>query len=74
MRGEVRPDLASWPGVHPYALVGCRALSEEEIDRMLHPPPPTEPPPLPGWTKPWAVEIAALPLFKHPSVLREVLR
>jgi hypothetical protein len=46
--GEIQPDLASWPGVHPDALVGFRAPSAEEIDRMLHPPPSTEPPPLPG--------------------------
>jgi hypothetical protein len=67
--GEVEPDLASWPGVHPDALVGFQAPSEEEIDRMLHPPPATEPPPLPGWAEPWAVEIAAL---LRPIIRREV--
>ena len=36
--GEVQSDLASRPGVHPDALVGFQAPSEEEIDQMLHPP------------------------------------
>jgi hypothetical protein len=67
--GEVQPDLASWPGVHPDALVGFQARSEEEIDRMLHPPAPTDPPPLPGWAEPWAAEIAAL---LTPIIRREV--
>jgi hypothetical protein len=67
--GEVQPDLRSWPGVHPDALVGCQAPSEEEIDRMLHPAPAAEPPPLPGWAEPWAVEIAAL---LTPIIRREV--
>jgi hypothetical protein len=56
--GEGQPDLAAWPGVHPDALVGCQAPSEEEIDRMLHPPPIAEPPPLPGWAEPWAELLA----------------
>jgi hypothetical protein len=67
--GEVQPDLGSWRGVHPDALVGCRAPSEEEIDRMLHPPPATESPPLPGWAEPWAAEIAAL---LTPIIRREI--
>jgi hypothetical protein len=67
--GEVEPDLASWPGVHPDALVGFQAPSEEKIDQMLHPPPPTEPPPLPGWAEPWAAEIAAL---LTPIISREI--
>lgn len=37
--GEVHPPSVSWPGVHPDALVGFQAPSEEEIDQMLHPPP-----------------------------------
>ena len=49
--GEVQPLSVSWPGVHPDALVGFQAPSEEEIDRMLHPPPSVEPPPLPGWAE-----------------------
>jgi hypothetical protein len=56
--GEVRPDMRSWPGVHPDALVGFRAPSEEEIDQMLHPPRPNEPPPLPDWAEPWAELLA----------------
>jgi hypothetical protein len=52
--GQVQPDLASWPGVHPDALVGFQAPSDEELDRMLHPPPAAAPPPLPGWADPWA--------------------
>ena len=67
--GEVQPDQASWPGVHPDALVGFQVPSEEEIDRMLHPAPAAEPPPLPGWAEPWAVEIAAL---LRPIIRREV--
>ncbi len=67
--GEVQPDLASWPGVHPDALVGFQAPNEEEIDQMLHPPAPTEPPPLPGWAEPWAAEIAAL---LTPIIRREI--
>jgi hypothetical protein len=67
--GEVQPDLRSWPGVHPDALVGFQAPSEEEIDRMLHPPPATEPPPLPGWAEPWAAQIAAL---LTPIIRREI--
>jgi hypothetical protein len=67
--GEVQPGLRSWPGVHPDALVGFQAPSEEEIDQMLHPPPATEPPPLPGWAEPWAVEIAAL---LTPIIHREI--
>jgi hypothetical protein len=55
---EVQPDLASWPGVHPDALVGFQVSSEEEIDRMLHPPPAAEPPALPGWAEPWAARSA----------------
>jgi hypothetical protein len=55
---EVQPDLASWPGVHPDALVGFQVPSEAEIDRLLHPPPATEPPPLPGWAEPWAELLA----------------
>jgi hypothetical protein len=57
--GEVRPPSVSWPGVHPDALVGFHAQNEEEIDQMLHPPPSTEPPPLPAWAEPWAAAIAA---------------
>jgi hypothetical protein len=56
--GEVQPDLRSWPGVHPDALVGFQVPSEDEIDRMLHPPPSAEPPPLPGWAEPWAELLA----------------
>jgi hypothetical protein len=67
--GEVEPDLVSWPGVHPDALVGFQARSEEQIDQMLHPPPATEPPPLPGWAEPWAAEIAAL---LTPIIRREI--
>jgi hypothetical protein len=67
--GEVQPDLASWPGVHPDALVGFQAPSEEEIDQMLHPPPAAEPPLLPGWAEPWAAEIAAL---LTPIIRREI--
>jgi hypothetical protein len=67
--GQVLPDLVPWPGVHPDALVGFRAPSEEEIDQMLRPPPATEPPPLPGWAEPWAAEIAAL---LTPIIRREI--
>ncbi len=67
--GEVQPDPRSWPGLHPDALVGFQARSEEEIDRMLHPPPATEPPPLPGWAEPWAAQIAAL---LTPIIRREI--
>jgi hypothetical protein len=67
--GEVQPDLRSWPGVHPDALVGFQAPSEEEIDQMLHPPRAAEPPPLPGGAEPWAVEIAAL---LTPIIRREI--
>jgi hypothetical protein len=49
--------------------VGFQVSSEEEIDRMLRPPPPTEPPPLPGWAEPWAAEIAAL---LTPIIRREI--
>jgi hypothetical protein len=56
--GEVKPNLPSWPGVHPDTVAGCQAPSEDEIDRMLHPPPPTEPPTLPGWAEPWAELLA----------------
>ena len=56
--GEVQSPSVSWPGVHPDALVGFQAPSEEEIDRMLHPPPASEPPPLPGWAEPWAELLA----------------
>lgn len=58
--GEVQPPSVSWPGVHPDAVVGFQVPSEEELDRMLHPPPSVEPPPLPGWAEPWAAAIAAL--------------
>jgi hypothetical protein len=67
--GKVQPDLRSWPGVHPDALVGFQAPSEEEIDQMLHPPASTEPPPLPGWAEPWAAQIAAL---LTPIIRREI--
>jgi hypothetical protein len=67
--GEVQSPSVSWPGVHPDALVGFQVPSEEEIDRMLHPPAATESPPLPGWAEPWAAEIAALPT---PIIRREV--
>jgi hypothetical protein len=67
--GEVQPGLRPWPGVHPDALVGFRAPSEEEIDQMLHPPAASEPPPLPGWAEPWAAEIAAL---LTPIIRREI--
>jgi hypothetical protein len=66
--GEVQADR-HWPGVHPDALVGFQASSEEEIDRMLHPRAPTDPPPLPGWAEPWAAEIAAL---LTPIIRREI--
>jgi hypothetical protein len=72
--GELQPALRSWPGVHPDALVGFQAPSEEEIDRMLHPPPATEPPPLPGWAEPWAVEIAALLTLIIRREVRAALR
>jgi hypothetical protein len=67
--GEVQPPSVSWPGVYPDALVGFQAPSEEELDRMLHPPSSTESPPLPGWAKPWAAEIAAL---LTPIIRREI--
>jgi hypothetical protein len=67
--GEVQPELRAWPGVHPDALVGFQVSSEEEIDRMLHPPPASEPPPLPGWAEPWAAEIVAL---LTPIIRREI--
>jgi hypothetical protein len=66
--GEVQSDR-HWPGVHPDALVGFRAPSEKEIDRLLHPPRATGPPPLPGWAEPWAAEIAAL---LTPIIRREI--
>jgi len=56
--GEIKPPHLAWPGVHPDAVVGCQAPSEDELDRMLRPPPPTEPPPLPGWAEPWAELLA----------------
>ena len=45
-------------GVHPDAVVGFQVSRDEEIDRMLHPPPAAEPPPLPGWAEPWAELLA----------------
>ena len=56
--GEIQPAHLSWPGVHPDAVVGFQARSEDELDRLLRPPPPTEPPPLPGWAEPWAELLA----------------
>ena len=56
--GEIQPAHLSWPGVHPDAVAGFQARSEDELDRMLRPPPPTEPPPLPGWAEPWAELLA----------------
>lgn len=56
--GDIQPPHLSWPGVHPDGLVGFQGRSEEEIDRMLRPPAPTEPPPLPGWADPWAELLA----------------
>jgi hypothetical protein len=56
--GEVQPDRVSWPGVHPGAVVGLQAPSEDKLDRILRPPPPSEPPPLPGWAEPWAELLA----------------
>jgi hypothetical protein len=67
--GEIQPRHLSWPGVHPDALVGFQAPSEEELDQMLHPLPAIEPPPLPGWAEPWAAEIAAL---LTPIIRREI--
>jgi hypothetical protein len=55
--GEIQPPHLAWPGVHPDAVVGFQAPSEDELDRMLRPP-PTEPPPLPGWAEPWAELLA----------------
>jgi hypothetical protein len=56
--GEIKPHRLSWPGVRPNAVEGFRPQSEEEIDRMLRPPPPTEPSPLPEWAEPWAELVA----------------
>ena len=56
--GEVQPPHLAWPGVHPDAVVGFQAPSEDELDLMLRPPAPTEPPPLPGWAEPWAELVA----------------
>ena len=56
--GEIQPSHISWPGVHPDAVAGFQARSEDELDRMLRPPAPTEPPPLPGWAEPWAELLA----------------
>jgi hypothetical protein len=56
--GEIQLPQLAWPGVHPDALVGFQARSEDELDRMLRPPPPTEPPPLPGWAEGWAELLA----------------
>ncbi len=56
--GEVQPSHLSWPGVHPDGVVGFQARSEDELDRMLRPPPPSERPPLPGWAEPWAELLA----------------
>ncbi len=54
--GDVKPPSAAW-GVHPDAVVGLRALSEEEMDRMLgRNQPEPEPPALP---ESWAAAIAA---------------
>jgi hypothetical protein len=71
--GEVQADR-HWPGVHPDALVGFRATSEEEIDRMLHPPPAAEPPPLPGWADPWAELLAEKLKPVVGAVIRAALR
>lgn len=68
--GEAKPaPLPSWPGVHPDAVVGFRAPSEEEIERLFRPPPPSEPPPLPSWAEPWA-ELVAEKLT--PIIRREI--
>ena len=56
--GKVQSPSVSWPGVHPDAVVGFQVSSEEEVDRMLHPLPAAEPPPLPGWADPWAELLA----------------
>ena len=68
--GEIQPAQLSWPGVHPDALVGFQARSEDELDLMLRPPAPTEPPPLPGWAEPWAELLAE----KLKPVLRAEIR
>lgn len=59
--GAIQPPHLSWPGVHPDAVAGFQARSEDELDRMLRPPPRTEPPPLPGWAEPWAELLAEKP-------------
>jgi hypothetical protein len=56
--GEVKPFSIPWPGVHPDTAHTFQR-TEEEIDQMFHPPPPTEPPPLPSWAEPWAELVAA---------------
>ena len=56
--GEIQPPHLSWPGVHPDGVVGFQAPSEDELDRMLRPLPPAEPPPLPGWAERWAELLA----------------
>jgi hypothetical protein len=67
--GEIQPRHLSWPGVHPDAVVGFKAPSAEEIERLLRPPPPSEPPPLPSWAEPWA-ELVAEKL--KPAIRKEI--
>jgi hypothetical protein len=68
--GEIQPRHLSWPGVHPDAVVGFRAPSEEEIERLFRPPPPPEqPPPMPSWGAPWAALVAEL---LTPIIRREI--
>ena len=50
--GEIQPPHLAWPGVHPDAVVGFKAPSEDELDRMLRLPPPTGPPPCRGGPSP----------------------
>jgi hypothetical protein len=72
--GEIQPRKVCWPGVHPDAVVGFKAPSEEEIDRMFRPPPPSEPPPVPGWAEPWAELVADKLVEKFKPLIRREVR
>jgi hypothetical protein len=72
--GEIKPYQFSWPGVHPDAVVGFRAPSEEEMDRRLGRAPQSEPPPLPEWAAPWAELVADKLLEKMKPVIRAEVR
>jgi hypothetical protein len=64
--GEIKPDRIPWPGADAERFPGLQPQSEEQLDRLLRPPPMPAPP--------WLPELAELVAEKLKPVVRAEIR